>query len=405
MSFAKIIPLTTRQLVTLEDVGPKVLSWKRFIFSILFPYRYGLGEQGSETILFPGVIALVLALWGFVKLNWKTKLVLVIFGGLGVLYAVGDKTSFFPTLVYIFPPLLTLRITTRFWFVFIFVASILAGKALNDSPTLVKVGLTAVILVEFAWFFNSYFQIHQSQFQPNIEEIQLIRQLSTGMGFYRIYCTTSCARQVYLQGKGLVGGYNPIQLSRFFFYAQRAAGFAFASYAVSFPPYQSYVDRPQPNSELMGVLAAKYVISPYEITSSGFELVDSSGELRAYENKNVDPYVYLLEAGHTKIPLTLDVAGPGKLEILLGGRTGRVVVSEIFTPFWKAQTNAGLAYTVKPHEDVVLGIDVTDKAERLTISFAPPLARFLLVVSLAVSLLAFISLASPVYFVFKRNKI
>lgn len=113
------------------------------------------------------------------------------------------------------------------------------------------------------------------------------RQMAAAGTLVRAYCTTGCLDRLTAQRMGiaLLGGNNPIQLKSFVEYLQQAGGYKEQGYHPILPPYTVFNQRPQPDAEILGQTATKFVVSPYEFIDPNFSLIDQERNLRLYENK------------------------------------------------------------------------------------------------------------------------
>jgi hypothetical protein len=102
----------------------------------------------------------------------------------------------------------------------------------------------------------------------------------------RAYCTTGCLNRFKAQESGIaiLGGNNPVQLTSFVNYLQKAGGYMETGYFPILPPYTVFSQQPQPNAELLAQTATKFVVSPYELKDNNLKLVDQEGKFRLYRN-------------------------------------------------------------------------------------------------------------------------
>lgn len=382
-------PLTTRNLIRIEDIGPAFPSYKRYLIGILFPYYYGLENYHTESILYFGITSLVLAFLGFFYVNFRRKVLILSVTIISLILSLGLKTSLYLSIIQLFPQILLLRITTRFWFIPILIISLLAGFYVNLISRYKKLSLVILLLLisESYIFTRLFFLSHPTTF-ISTKSIQnkIYNFVTSDSGYYRIYCTTSCIPDVYEKGKGLAVGYNPIQLKNYFYYIQKAGGYRFDSYAPSLPPFQTFVDKPQPNSDYLGILGVRFVVSPYALSDNNFELKLSENGLYVYKNNLEKPRVYLINGKIEALKVVKDL--PGVIEFIVSGRKGKIVINEVFTPFWKAYTEKGEQIPVK-EEGVVLTINSTNTTKQITLIFKPPFVKEALAVSWLTWLIAF----------------
>lgn len=383
--FISYLPLTTRNLITVEDVGPKIISTRRFVKSIINPYADGLNELSAETVVNFGFIPLFLLLIGFFLVKPKTKILVVIVSFISLFLALGTKTSLYILFLKIMPILKMMRITTRFWFVTILAVALISGytaeKIKNKALTLL---LFLLVIFDLFIFSQNYFKVKNYPFSYPASLNRLIALSTKDPGYYRLYCPTTCLKDVNQEGKGLATGYNPIQLGNFYYFIQKAAGFKFGSYAVSLPPYQTFVDQPQPKSELMGMLGVRYLISPYEFFDNGFSKIIKDEAYYLYQNTKELPRVYLIN-NQKVTPIKPDIDLPGYLEIPVNKNLGKLVISEIYTPFWTAKDEQGNSLEVNEEQNIILNVNIDQPTNKVKVIFKPRNIDMFLLISFITS--------------------
>ena len=202
------------------------------------------------------------------------------------LVALNIKTPFY-FLIKLLPGFSLLRITTRPW---IFASLALAIfvplmiKRLAKRSKLLSGVVAIAILLEYAYFDYGIFS--RRQVVKDAVPYRLYQIIETERSLTRAYCTTGCLDRLTAQKMGiaLLGGNNPIQLTEFVNYLQKAGGYTETAYFPTLPPYTVFDRQPQPNSELLGQTVTRFVISPYELTDRNLELKDQFGEYRLYLN-------------------------------------------------------------------------------------------------------------------------
>jgi len=267
-------------------------SWTKIIKSLFFPLAGGHPLLQNEEILYVGIapvlVITVYLLWRLGRLGkiGKPGRFWIIWLGFISLVAINLKTPFY-FLIKLFPGFSLLRITTRPWiFVGLALAVFVPGivGALTKRSKLLVGAVVFIILLEFAYFDYGIFsrrQVIQDDvpfrfYQTMVPEGPLIRA----------YCTTGCLNRLKTQelGIAILGGNNPVQLTSFVNYLQKAGGYTETSYFPILPPYTVFSQQPQPNAELLAQTATKFVVSPYELRDNNLKLVDQEGKFRLYRN-------------------------------------------------------------------------------------------------------------------------
>ena len=384
--------LTTRNLMTLEDVYPLFISTRKFLWSIINPYSFGVKDLGAETTLAFGIFPMIAAAFGFVFIKTKYKILLLFYLALSLFLALNLKSPGYSWLVSTFPLLLMFRVATRFWFISILLVSLLGGyfleKKFRLKFQLLFCFLAFAELVFFGWY---YFYSHPSVRISDSEFSKLAEPLLNQPDYFRVYCLSGCPVDADMHRKGTANGYNPVQMKNYFDFLARAAGYRFGSYAYGLPPYQTYPDKPQPKSELMGLLGVKYIFSPYLLDDPGLVLINSGGSQLLYENQKIMPRAFTVTDTEVK---NLQVANdlPGDMEILLDPNVTNVVINEPYMPLWRVTDQNGKVLPAQPYNQILLSVK-TDNATKITASFAP-LMKILVALSFLASLAGFIYLFS-----------
>lgn len=372
------LQLTTRKLIVDEDIGPRILSYKHFLSSIVFPYSFRFNDLGTETVLYIGFGVLLLGLFGFFIIKNRYKIAVAIVGFLSIFLALGFKTSFYPIVLKLIPVLYLFRITTRFWFIPIFCITLLAGYFINRKVRNKFLQLVLLIIVasELFIFKTEYLTAKASSINDyRTTSDRLYDFVTKDEGYYRIMCAQDCIDTPIKDYKGLTSGYNPIQLTSYYEYFQKASGYNFASYAPALPPYQTFVDKPQPDSQKAGVLGVRYVISPYELIDKGFNFEGKIDELYVYKNQNEQPRVYGVDSEGLKHIIKPKVDKPGLIVVPIDKNYQSVIVSEIYMPFWKAGDMEGNNIKILEKDGIILEVKNV-KPSLLTFTFKPPLLDF-----------------------------
>ncbi len=288
----------------LQEAPLPFWSWMKIIKSLFFPLAGGHPLLQNEEILYVGIAPVLLIVFylfgrlgGLGKLGRHGRFWIVWLGFIS-LVAVNFKTPFF-YLVKSLPGFSLLRITTRPW-IFVSLALALAvprvigkigeimdirGISVNKRFTnFVIAVLSGLIMIEFGWFDWKIFVRREIVLdQVPVDFYQIMA--SSGKPV-RAYCTTGCLDRLKAQELGIavLGGNNPIQLTEFVNYLQKAGGYEESGYYPILPPYAVFSQQPQPDAELLAQTATKFVISPYELKDDKLKLIDQEQDYRLYQN-------------------------------------------------------------------------------------------------------------------------
>ncbi|MDP3724275.1 MAG: hypothetical protein Q8R11_01425 [bacterium] len=279
--------LTTRDLLTLEDIAIPVWSFSRFAAHLVFPVKDEILATASESMLFVGWTVMVLAFIGWLHVSRWWKIFSLVVGSMVLLFFAGTRTPVFPVFVSILPGLSYLRVSTRGVIVaLVFLTPLVAlGTDSLRSEILKKLSII-FILAEFLLI--GWWWIFQSEPSTLKQEIGLITSVTSIVNEKggRIYCTTHCLSQFDASRARLrlLDGNYPIQMKSIVNAMQEAGGYSFDGFSVIHPPYQVYDQKPQPDAEKLSALGVSVVLSPYELIDRSLDLQVVSDDVFVYIN-------------------------------------------------------------------------------------------------------------------------
>lgn len=370
----ELFPQLTRGLLNYEDVSGQIFAWRQ-IFGFLFNPLLVKGLQ-TEMVLYLGWFALLLSVIGFINLAKRRRIFILILLITSFFYAAGPKTLFYKFLYNYFPGVSLLRVPTRMWFVVSLTLSILSGLGFDylfkgkRKKTAIFLGVFCIL--EFLYLGVTKLYPHNFIKKNSIPAGLYSEYFSEEKNFFRIYCPVVCLTyyDAIAFNIGFTTGYNPVQLSNYFGYIQEAGGYKFGSYTLSIPPYQTFVDKPQPVAEMLGNLGVKYVISTYKLTDSNFELVNEKENYYLYKNLLVKPRAYLLTQSRSIVPLKILNDCPGMIELKGAGYDGEVILNEVYTKSWKVYKD-GKRENSRSEANVTLSTPVTKNIQKVVFSYEP----------------------------------
>lgn len=278
-------------------------SWMKIAKSITFPLLKGHPQLQNEEILYLGLAGIGLALLGlFFHFKQTIKLHLLarkstLFWMTWTLFSFAIVLNVkFPLhqLFQLSPGFSLLRITTRVWGFSILAVSLFATAscfAISKKSQLLALSLCTTALVENLLFAGQLFARRVISID-DVPESFYARIVQNGVPV-RAYCTTGCIDRLKAQQMGIaiLGGNNPIQLTRFVEYLQKTAGYKELSYHPILPPYTVFNLMPQPDAELLGETSTRFVVSPYELIDTRLAFVAQEGKYRLYGNTTaIMPY-------------------------------------------------------------------------------------------------------------------
>ncbi len=173
----------------------------------------------------------------------------------------------------------------------------------------------------------------------------------------------------------LVDGIDPMHLKTYAAYMERASGVPYTGYSVTIPPYingqpESDNEKAVPDSELLGLLNTKYIVSDFPIDSPGLTLLDSGTEALVYENSNFLPRAWMENNGvveNTDISFTKTT--PNTIQVRAKG-PGTLVLSEIHYPGWVA-TIDGVKTPIQEAHQILRSVDLPEGVVDVEFRYIP----------------------------------
>ncbi len=147
----------------------------------------------------------------------------------------------------------------------------------------------------------------------------------------------------------LADGVDPLQIKIYADYMLKATGVRYTGYSVTIPAFSSgnpEIDNLDSNPDpfLLGLVNVKYVISAYELNEDRFDLLGQADEAVLYQNESWIGPAWIEdglldqdsagEADTERVEILVDT--PNRMELIVQG-PGRLVISEIDYPGWRAQ--------------------------------------------------------------------
>ena len=247
----RFAPLSTRSLITYQDVAQPLWSLKLFFQNLFFPFFLDHQQLSTERVLFPGLVIWFLAILGWWKYRHPSRWFFAGWLIFSLLFALGDRIPFFIFFYKFFPLIKWMRVTTRLWIITNLFLAIFAALGLPKKSSAVY----ALILLSFIDISLINYKIFQKPAAVDPLPTSFYQAIADTHPPFRVYCN------------------NPIQSQQFVNALQLAAGYTYSQYTPVLPPYEVFPTKPQPNAESIAKLGTKYVASPYALTDTGFALV------------------------------------------------------------------------------------------------------------------------------------
>jgi hypothetical protein len=194
---------------------------------------------------------------------------------------------------------------------------------------------------------------------------------------YRIYSPSYSVEQHLAAENGisLVDGVDPLHLITYAEFMAKAAGVNKEGYQVTIPTYATgsrYTDNQNaiPNTELLGLLNVKYVVSAFPIEVDGLEHVDATKNAYIYNNLDYLPRAWV-EVDQKKVTenITSIQVKANEIEIDAKG-PGTLVLSEVDYPGWKV-TNNGQKMVIKTAYGILRSVDLSEGTNHIVMKFKP----------------------------------
>ena len=226
-----------------------------------------------------------------------------------------------------------------------------------------------------------YLNVH---FQPAAEVLgqgePVVAQLtSNNRDLFRVYSPSySLPQQAAAKGLELADGIDPLQLTRYVNYMQKATGISNSGYSVTMPPFKTgtpEIDNlgSMPDSKLLGLLNVKYVVSAFPLNAAGLEFQEKIGKTTIYQNSNYRPRAWIQSNLDPENQVFSEVSqikwSPDEIEIETNGE-GWLVLSEIDYPGWSASVE-GTAADIVPFDDLLRAVQLAPGNHTVKFEFRP----------------------------------
>lgn len=263
----------------------------------------------------------------------------------------------------------------------IFTVLVLLRKAGRISPGWWGVLLLPLLVLDLGGIGFSQFEFRPAAVVLSQKEL-VVRYLALEAAPFRVYSPSYNLPQeiAATQGVMLADGINPLQLSAYAAFMEKASGVPMEGYSVTLPPFAS--GRPEvdnraylPDARLLGLLNVRYVVSEFELVANDLFLGARIGQTRIYRNAKALPRAWVQEpAGAigqnirpvaavnlTANTVRLDAAGPGLL-----------VLSEVDYPGWRVWVD-GVEQPVQKVDGLLRGVLLDEGNHVVEFAFRPPL--------------------------------
>jgi hypothetical protein len=171
----------------------------------------------------------------------------------------------------------------------------------------------------------------------------------------------------------LADGVNPLQLSAYYDFLQRATGFKHEGYSVTLPPFpggdpkQSWITHLDP--ELLSRLNITHVVSDYTLSDVDLIPIDSVNEVYLYKIEDPRPraWVEMDEFSWTRAEITS--WSPNRIRVQADG-PGLLVLSEVAYPGWQVEVDDQKVESETDH-GILRAVAIPEGEHQVVFSFRP----------------------------------
>jgi hypothetical protein len=258
--------------------------------------------------------------------------------------------------------------------VFFIFGTIIIGLILhkNYSPTIKQVGLVSLLLFELFVININSIKYKKSDVLLNTKP-ELLSELKSMPQYTRIYTPSYSISQEEAAYWRInqINGVDPMQLSEYVKFFEKASGIDYSDYSVTLPPFRT--GNPEfdnqaacPDKIRLGELNVGMVVSDFEFENCpGFSNYEKFNDKFVYQVDSIQKPVYF-ENNESEVELM--VYSPNRIQVKTD-HGGRLYFREIFYPGWKALVNGSLTEVGK--SEIFRFIDLPDGENIVELRFIP----------------------------------
>ena len=259
------------------------------------------------------------------------------------------------------------------------VAWVMLGLKERFSPQIWLAGVVCLAILDWGGVARLSFTPRSAQTVTE-EQSSVAGYLAAQAGTFRIYSPSyslpqQTAAEYHLQ---LADGVDPMQLERYADYMVGASGVPRMGYQVTIPTFANG-DPPHDNAaylpdiNALGNLNVAYIVSEFDISLEGLNLVEKEGETRIYRNQAFQPRAWVQPAGS---PPGVDSSEdpiitwtPNRIEVTAKG-VGWLVMSEIAYPGWQVSVD-GKKQALLDLQGLFRGVELDAGSHQIIFTFVP----------------------------------
>ena len=240
------------------------------------------------------------------------------------------------------------------------------------SENVLIAGWILLLVVELAWVNHNLLE-HRQLTAQNTENEAIVSAMTPGETGGRYFSPSYSIPQHIAAEHGLelADGVTPLQLRVYVQYMEDAAGFSGEAYSVTLPPFPTGDPTEPwgftPNSDDLGKLSVRTVLSAYPVDDPGLKFVDNIDGVYVYEVAEARPRAWVEEeSGGWKFVKELRWT-PNRIEIEADG-PGLLVLSEIQYPGWNASIDGKSAH-IMTRDGIFRAVSLTEGTHNVVFEF------------------------------------
>jgi hypothetical protein len=242
------------------------------------------------------------------------------------------------------------------------------------SENVLIAGWIILLVVELTWVNHNLLE-HRELAALEAEKEALVSVISPGDTEGRYFSPSYSLPQNIAAEHGLelADGVTPLQLRDYYQYMAEAVGYSGEGYSVTLPPFPTGDPTDPwgftPNSDDLGKLSVRTVLSAYPVDASGLVFVDNINGVYVYEVAEARPRAWVEEeSGEWKFVKELRWT-PNRIEIEAEG-PGVLVLSEIQYPGWNASIDSQSAHIISS-DGIFRAVPLTEGTHNVVFEFQP----------------------------------
>jgi hypothetical protein len=214
--------------------------------------------------------------------------------------------------------------------------------------------------------------------------------LKTQPGDFRVYSPSYSLPQhtAAKYGIHLLSGVDPLMLMSYVDFMEKATGIPVTHYSVTMPDFPNdslstdnsgYV----PDARLLGLMNVRFVVSEFDISTTGLNLVKTLGTTRIYENQDWLSLAWVQPEtspfGEEVLSALNVIATPNDFKIEAKG-PGKLVLSEVYYPGWYVYID-GIKEPISQENGIVMSAQLNAGNHSVEFVFHPTLVLLALIIA------------------------